>query len=420
MRTGTINPCAMKGETSCPKGMRPDSGGRPSYWAPCECIAKWRSAVSRRSAFRFGMEREMAPTTEAGTTVRLADKGNGGNGAFLVTIPCQETFRNIDSEGTLVYRALSGSSFPGCKLVEEYLLKKKLVRVEPIAHFLGLEGFLVDAFFRVSPLRGTKAARILSYFGDQLCFLLDAIFVPERRQVYFESQIRGVSSPIAEFMAASPTNAKRAQMRRLIESGHFNYDLKLRTAAWLISRNYTSEEEILDVMPAFPMSEFASLQSRVYWEVSQTLPERLKVFPAVWKTLTRKQRHVVKWLYMKGIGISMARYARLLHLSIDSVKDRRDGALAKFKKAYPELAASAPPPNAIADTETSVAAISEEENEDSTHNGPIFHYKPKTGTLEEIVCRPTVFRKEMRKPGVNVAQIQKWAIDKTPRQRFHW
>jgi len=217
-------------------------------------------------------------------------------------------------------------------------------------------------------------------------------------------------------MAASPLDAKKAQMRRLIDTGRFNFDQKLKNAAWLISRGYTGEQEILDVMPAFPMSQFPSLQSRVYAEVQKTLPKRLKKFPEVWATLTKKQRHTLRYLFMKGIGLTQQRYARLTKIGRDSVRDRIDGAIKKFEKGYPELKSI----QALRREELRMAIAPMESIEtEPIRNGPVIHFDPKTLQRREIQCNPFAFRREMIRPGVDIKAIAQWAKDKTPKQRFH-
>ena len=242
------------------------------------------------------------------------------------------------------------------------------------------------------------------------------ILVEERRQAYTDSLNRTISSPLAEFMAASPLDAKKAQMRRLLDTGRFNFDPKLKNAAWLISRGYTGEQEILDVMPAFPMSEFPSLQSRVYAEVQKTLPKQLRKFPEVWATLTKKQRHTLKYLFMKGIGLTQQRYARLTKISRDSVKDRIDGAIKKFERGYPELKSI----QALRREELrmAIAPMESDENEPN-RNGPVIHVDPKTSQRWEIRCNPSAFRGEMIRPGVDIKRVAQWARDRTPKQRFH-
>lgn len=418
MRKRTINPCSMKGETWGYKKSDgwPEPVTRPVYWTPCECMRKWTSVrPGLYGSFSFGLEREVAGN-EAGQTIRLPENGSGISENYLVTLPCAETFRNVNSQGTRLYRKLTGSKFPGCKLLEERLLSTMRIRVEPIAHFLGLTGFLVDALYRSQAFRGAQAGRILNYYGDKLCFLLDVILVEERRQAYSESLNRSISSPLAEFMAASPLDAKKAQMRRLIDTGNFNHDPKLKSTAWLISRGYTGAEEILDVMPAFPVSEFASLQSRVYVEVQKTLPKRLKKFPSVWASLSKKQRHTIKYLFMKGIGLTHQRYAKLIKISRDSVKDRIDGAFKKFEKGYPELKSiQAQRREQLAMT---IAPMESDEKEPN-RNGPVVHFNPKTLDRREIECNPIPFRREMIKPGADVRTIAEWARDRAPKQRFH-
>lgn len=418
MRKRTINPCSMKGETWGFKksGGWPEPATRPVYWTPCECMQRWTSVrPASLGSFSYGIERE--PTNgDGGQTVRLPENGNGVGENYLVTLPCAETFRNVNSEGTRLYRALTGSKFAGCKLLEERLLSTMRVRVEPIAHFLGLTGFLVDSLYRSQPFRGTHAGRILDYYGDKLCFLLDVILVEERRQAYTDSLNRTISSPLAEFMAASPLDAKKAQMRRLLDTGRFNFDPKLKNAAWLISRGYTGEQEIKDVMPAFPMSEFPSLQSRVYAEVQTTLPMRLKKFPAVWATLTKKQRHTLKYLFMKGIGLTQQRYARLIKIGRDSVRDRIDGAIKKFEKGYPELKSI----QAQRREELRMAIAPMDFIETvPNRNGPVIHFNPATLERREIQCNPAPFRREMIRPGADIKKIAQWARDRTPKQRFH-
>ncbi len=116
-----------------------------------------------------------------------------------------------------------------------------------------------------------------------------------------------------------------------------SYSAKFRVAAFLVTRGITSASQLEMVLPAFRFREFRRYQSQVHAELRKRLPAVVGRFKAFWGSLTPPQQEALAEKYMApGTLDSKPVVAARLGISLHSLNDRLNGALKKFKTAFPE------------------------------------------------------------------------------------
>ena len=351
---------------------------------------------------RYAMVSEPGPT--AGQLAGIKNTRQLPIGSMLV-LPCEETFRNLDSSGTKTYRKLisPNTRFKGCQAVEEELIDAGLVRVWA-AETLTLPSLLEEIIpdeseFTVPDSRGAMglSARTEAY-GTEL---------KQEEQKWASHKTAGRTSstfnmPLSELLRPGPLNARQSQARRLLEQGHFDEDPKLKAAAYLISKNITEPDLIRYVMPTFDYNDFKKYEGKVHAEIQATLSDRMRNFLLFLESLTGAQREAIQKTYLENpAGNSREEIAKQIGISPDSLADRLSGAKRKLVLAYPEFR----PKGRSSSTRRRRPAGS---------TVRVTQINPRTGERRQITIERSANGRMKNRVGANPAQIRQWVRNRCP------
>lgn len=130
-------------------------------------------------------------------------------------------------------------------------------------------------------------------------------------------------------------------------------------------------------------------------------------FDAALKKLTQKQRNAVVEVLIKKRPQTMV--AHRLRISLDSLRDRLEGAEVKIRTALPELALLAPSKSHAKNRKRKYLHSGLFEKQAAEMIAPLFRIDPGTGKRTEIP-----FPKRKKRQNVDQAKIRAWAYETTP------
>jgi hypothetical protein len=132
-------------------------------------------------------------------------------------------------------------------------------------------------------------------------------------------------------------------------------------------------------------------------------------FEAAKKSLTVKQWNAFKQVKVKKR--EQTSVAKDMRISIDSLRDRLEGAELKFRRALPELASFTPSKSHRKSAKNSYIYSGLLDKRAAARVLPLFRVNPKTGEKKQIPIRKG---KNPERPNVDKAFIKAWANDSTP------
>jgi len=337
MRKAAINPCERKGELVGKLGRDNafPSGTRRRYGA-CECASAIRCMAKGGERLRYAMD------TLSGVLSQLVNPSLPPENSIPV-VPCEERFREHDSEGTELYRNILGANtqFQGCQAVEEYLIEKNLVR--PYLHDRERLG-LSDLLDKVVPVE--EDFSLPNSFESMTSFQnafakVDDVGIDENhwRVNKISQNIQfTIANTLSDVAGTSPADFRQSHARTLYEDGLFRKEEGKRAALFLISKGITDEESIKTLLPTIPYQEYKSYEASAYYAIDSSLPPKARIFKEFLACLTPAQKKAVQLLYLKNDeGLSQKQVAKRLGISIDSLADRLSGVKKKLYKKYPAL-----------------------------------------------------------------------------------
>jgi predicted DNA-binding protein (UPF0251 family) len=235
-------------------------------------------------------------------------------------------------------------------------------------------------------------------FASLAAFAIELAISPHKRPIAAKiamSSHSGYSPALSDLIRLPPVDISHAQIRRLFSNGYFDNHLKLKIAAFLLSRNIKTRSVIEHIFPFYDYTEFKEAKRDIDRIVATTLPEKLKRLKKAWKSLTTKQRMALKLKYDEELTHEEG--AARVQISVDSFRDRLELAEIKIERAFPEL------------TRITLTKI-----ETKKSIKPVSHYSRKTDSVEfiEIVDRKvTPWGPPKAKANVNKPEVYRW-LDK--------
>jgi predicted DNA-binding protein (UPF0251 family) len=274
------------------------------------------------------------------------------------------------------------------------LAEAKLVRLIP-AEREDLGWHLIEGTDREPLFSLPSPDESIEMYASLAAFAIEVSIAPHKRQMAAQiavSSHSGYSPAISDLIRLPPIDINHAQIRRLFSNGAFETDLRLKIAAFLLSRNIKNRPVIAHIFPHYDFSEFKEAKREIDQIVARTLSEKLKRLKKVWKSLTAKQRIALKLKYDEEL--SHEESAARLQISVDSFRDRLDLAERKLERAFPELQRKIPTPP-----------------EPKKSVEPVIHYSRKKDGVEivEIVDRKlTPWGPPKLRLNVNKPEVYRW------------
>lgn len=390
-----MNPCRGKGD---PTGRQFSAGKNGSYsLVPCECRRVRVSIDPEEDGryLRFGLSTD--PETPGHIVKLRGPKQLPDN--TVRAVPCYEVFRHLFSHGTRAYRKLQNgkAKFLGCQRLENTLVEEKLVRLIP-AEREELGWHLIEGTDREPLFSLPSPDESIEMYADLAAFAIEIAIDPHKRKMAAQIALSfhsGYSPAISDLIRLPPVDINHAQIRRLLSHGAFDSNLRLKIAAFLLSRNIKNKAVTQHIFPHYDFEEFKQAKREIDRIVAKTLPEKLKRLRKVWKSFTTKQKMALKLKYDEEL--SHEESAGRLQISVDSFRDRLELAERKLERAFPELKRQEEPTVEI---------------KKSTE--PVIHYSHTTDSVElvEIVDRKaTPWGPPKMRANLNKPEIYRW-LDK--------
>lgn len=259
------------------------------------------------------------------------------------SVPCRETFRDLKSVGTRRYkRALKDKTkFTGCESLETDLVKNGFVRhFEPNETNPFLDSGASDEGNPASTLSLTAFSRL--NLGQKLATLRDQY--PDQNLLFDdEAAAASILSPeltMQNLMAARPADLQAVTLMKLYEEGAFDqFGDEVKATAYLLFKGITNRHFIKTAFPKYPAEKFPSLRGEVFEIYRENRSRDEIVFEKFNKALTTKQRKALQLVYMNEEPKSYSEAAKQLGISVDTLRNRIEGAVDKLRAAFPEYAA---------------------------------------------------------------------------------
>jgi hypothetical protein len=256
-----------------------------------------------------------------------------------IAIPCGGSFKTASSPGTAAYRRTQSKigkkkKFPGCTEIEEKLARKKF-----ICHRMQEEGANPEAFGYGPIVTEGRCTNVVEFFNslkhqDYLNNYLqdsNSSFVASKERIEIATSLGGI-------LGLPPEDIRESTLRHLFESKAIrNIDLEL-TAKIILELGEVDAQTIKEFIPNYKPEDFPSLQAKVYKFVEQRQHPALQKFDPFWASLTARQRKALRLCHMQTDAMSVAKAAKHLNLSFDSMRDRLSGAMKKLVEYFPEYA----------------------------------------------------------------------------------
>ena len=102
-----------------------------------------------------------------------------------------------------------------------------------------------------------------------------------------------------------------------------------------VTRNTKNKETIQHIFPYYDFEEFKQAKRQIDRIVAKTLPEKLKQLRKTWKGLSTKQKTALRLKYDEEL--SHADAAARVNITVDSFRNRLEGAERRLEKDFPDL-----------------------------------------------------------------------------------
>jgi hypothetical protein len=305
-----------------------------------------------------------------------------------------------------------------------------------------------DAFPNSNPSTDPRFYGVSQNMIDKGTFLEDTDMTADERVADTSGATDLGMSAISlyEYMRPAPTSLEQVVARRFADSRYFHNNFEERDiylVTLLLARNVETPEHFIDLLCAglykvAPLYHFLNFEiDKCFFEptlrrhIDNFFPQNSSILNAaktrtdledgsniwrryfrVWKSLTAKQRHSLRKLYMEDGSPTYAEVARELQISVDSLRDRVRGGIQKFEAEFRELL-PLKPVKATSESDPSTASSWRVTAEAP---GPLNAFNLETGERHPA---PPLPKRKQKKPNIrDVAKIRAWTYEVAPTPNF--
>lgn len=201
----------------------------------------------------------------------------------------------------------NGRGFSGCKELEEALITEGLVKYDSLVNID------TDGYKEVNS-------------GDGLnLFDLWEIIIDVKEDNNWDMDYLLNIFHITKKTPQSDINSKT--LDKLIHSLRYQNDPHLLFCAFLIHFKLNDPKVIKKLFPGYNMGHYYKNQSRIYVDLDEFLPERIKFAKLSMRAMSKKQTEAVNgYIINNDKKLSMERVSKRLGISKSSLKERLDNA----------------------------------------------------------------------------------------------